>query len=115
MSRNNARPLPPRRRPRQERSDNVTGLSAAQENLKDKSSKANEQEVDSVVDLNQIIEEIIDLSDTATEQGVDPDEGKEEEDNIDWVTRLRISKQKPPKDLSPFMPNGQIAINAANV
>ncbi|SCV26553.1 uncharacterized protein FFB14_01121 [Fusarium fujikuroi] len=114
MSRNNARPLPPRRRPLQERSDNVTGLSAAQENLKDKSSKANEQEVDSVVDLNQIIEEI-DLCDTATEQDVDPDEGKEEEDNIDWVTRLRISKQKPPKDLSPFMPNGQIAINAANV
>ncbi|KAF5988097.1 hypothetical protein FCOIX_681 [Fusarium coicis] len=40
---------------------------------------------------------------------------EEEEITIDWATRLRLDKQKPPRDLSHFVPNGQIVINAANV
>ncbi|KAG5811892.1 hypothetical protein H9Q74_000581 [Fusarium xylarioides] len=117
MPKNNARPLPPRRRPLQNLSNNVAGPSVAQENPEEKSGNASEQDVDQVVDPNQIIEEIIDLCDTATGQGVDPDEDEDEEkeDKIDWVTRLRISNQKPPKDLGHSMPNGDIPINENNV
>ncbi|KAF5575772.1 hypothetical protein FPANT_11201 [Fusarium pseudoanthophilum] len=39
----------------------------------------------------------------------------DEEEVIDRATRLTRDKQKPPKDLSHFMPNGQIPINTANV
>ncbi|KAL9571517.1 hypothetical protein ACKAV7_004366 [Fusarium commune] len=45
---------------------------------------------------------------------VDSDE-EEEEKTMDWVTLLSLNKQKPPKDLKRFMPNGDIHINVDNV
>ncbi|EWG48006.1 hypothetical protein FVEG_16228 [Fusarium verticillioides 7600] len=59
-------------------------------------------------------QEMIDSLGTAPEQDVESDE-EEEEITIDWAPRLRRDKQKPSRDLSHFVPNGQIAINAANV
>ncbi|KAG9506019.1 hypothetical protein J7337_002993 [Fusarium musae] len=59
-------------------------------------------------------QEMIDSLGTAPEQDVESDE-EEEEITIDWAPRLRRDKQKPSSDLSHFVPNGQIAINAANV